>query len=119
MLGQPRDARFLEVVGRHLHELGLRRRAGRGTARQNQIRQLVIGLEIARFGIEGCPRDARRLRLGPERGDELGEGGIGGMRSRNARHKNHRERDKRGSHFTAMMKILGKRNRILPSACGR
>ena len=53
--GEPRDRGFLDVVGRHLHELGLRRRAGGGTARQQQVGQFVIRLEAA-----GLPR--RRLR---------------------------------------------------------
>ena len=80
LLGQPRDACLLDVVGRHLHELGLRRRTGRGTAGQDQIGQLVVGLQPARLGIERRARNAGRLRFRPQRGDELREGGVGGVR---------------------------------------
>ena len=45
--------RLLDVVGRNLDEFGLRRRAGGGPSRQDQIGQLVVGLEPARLGIEG------------------------------------------------------------------
>ena len=81
---QPRDRGFLDVIRRHLHELGLRRRAGRGPSRQDQIGQFVIRLEAARLGIERRARHAGRLRLRPQRGDELGEGGVGGAGGRTA-----------------------------------
>ena len=75
----------LHIIRRHLHEFGLRRRAGRGPARQDQIGQFVVGLEPARFGVERRARDAGGLRLRPQRGDELREGGVGGANAgRNA-----------------------------------
>jgi hypothetical protein len=76
--GQPRDARFLEIIRRHLHELGLRRRAGGRAPRQDQIRQFVIRLETARLAVERRARHPGGLRLRPQRGDELGEAGVGG-----------------------------------------
>ena len=81
LLRQPRDAGFLQIIGRHLHELGLRRRAGRRTPGQDQIGQFVIRLEAARLGIEGRARDACGLRFRPERGDECREAGIGAARA--------------------------------------
>src|SRR6185312_7326005 len=111
---------FLDIVGWHLHEFGLRWRAGRGSSRQDQIRELVIGLESARLGVERRARDAGGLRFRPERCDELREGGIGGAGRRNARDNNGNENTEPcPSHFTATMKIRGKRNSTLPSACGR
>ena len=73
---KPRDGRFLDVVGGHLHELGLRQRAGSGTSGQDQIGQLVVGLKASRLGIERRARDAGSLRFGPERGDEICEAGV-------------------------------------------
>ena len=80
--GELRDAGFLDVVGRHLHELGLRRRAGRGPSGQDQIGQFVIRLEAAGFVVERRARHAGGLRVRPQRGDELGEGGVGGVGGR-------------------------------------
>ena len=77
-LGQPRDAGFLHIVGRYLHELGLRRRTGRGPPGQDQIGQFVIRLEAARLRVEGRACHRGRLRLRPQRGDECAETGIGG-----------------------------------------
>ncbi len=77
--GQPRDARLLQVVRRHLHELRLRR-AGRRAARQGEVGKLQVRLERARGRIEGRARDAGALGVRPQRGDELREGGIGRAR---------------------------------------
>ena len=93
---EPRDGSFLDVIGRHLHELGLRRRAGSGPPRQDQIRQFVVGLEPLRLGIERRARHAGSLRLRPQRGDELGKGGVGGV-NRAHRARRHRcQYQKRG-----------------------
>ena len=77
-LRQPRNAGFLDVVSRHLHELGLRWRAGRGTSRQDQVWQFVIRLKTAGLGIESRARHPGGLRFRPQRGDELGEAGVAG-----------------------------------------
>ena len=75
---QPRDAGFFQIVRRHLHELGLRRRTGGRASGQHQIGQLEIGLEAACLRIERRARDSGRLRLRPQRSNELREAGIGG-----------------------------------------
>ncbi len=90
---QPRDAGFFQIIGRHLHELGLRRRAGRGTTGQDQIGQFVVGLETAGLGIERRARHAGRLRLRPQRGDELREAGVSGEGRMREQHEGRDERN--------------------------
>ncbi len=129
LVREPRDRWLLDVVGRHLHELGLRRITGGGTTGQDQVGQFIVGLQSRGLAIEGRARDAGGLRLRPQRSDELGEGGVGGISGRVSQGKQY-DRSAKGdiaqtphdsshrSHFTATMKILGKRNSTLPSACG-
>jgi len=82
LLRQPRNAGFLDVIRRHLHELGLRWRAGRGTSRQYQIGQFVIRLKTAGLGIKSRARHPGGLRFRPQRGDELRKPGVGGTGGR-------------------------------------
>jgi hypothetical protein len=76
--GEPRDACFLDVIRRHLHEFGLRRRAGFGAAGEQQIRQFVVRLQPARLGLKRRTRDTCLLGIRPQRGNELRERSIGG-----------------------------------------
>ena len=66
LLGEPRNVRLLEVVGRRLHELRLSARRRSLPARKIEIGQRQIGLEPARRRIEGPARDAHALRLRPQ-----------------------------------------------------
>src|SRR5262249_38720614 len=130
LVREPRDRRFLDVVGGHLHELRLRRISRRRTSGQDQIRQLVVGLEARGLAIEGRARNTGGLCFRPQRRDELRKGGVGGAGGSKGGSEQQHCRNKRGasqtlckaadsSHFTATMKIRGKRNSTLPSACGR
>ena len=65
-LCEARNARFPDIVGRRLHELGLSTRRRALPSRQIEVRQRKIWLHSLRRRIEGPPRYAERLRLRPE-----------------------------------------------------
>jgi hypothetical protein len=66
LLGKMRDARFPDVIGRRLHELGLPARRRAFPAGKIKIGQREVGLERARRRIECRARNAKRLRLRPQ-----------------------------------------------------
>ncbi len=78
LLGEPRDARLLDVVGRRLHEFGLARRGSALLSGQVEVGQREVGLQRARRQIEGRARDTHFTRLRPQRRQPLREGRIGG-----------------------------------------
>ena len=71
LFGKPRDIRFLEVVGRRLHELGLSARRRALPARKIEIGQRQIGLDPAGRGIKCTARNSHALRLRPQISEPL------------------------------------------------
>jgi hypothetical protein len=89
-----RDIRFLDVVGRRLHELGLAARRCTLAARQVEIGQRQIGFDPARRRVERVARNAERLGLRPQIGKPFLKAGIGGRRGRGGeRHKTRTEKN--------------------------
>ncbi len=78
LAGQPRDAGFLDVICRHLHEFGLRRRAGRGPSGQDQIGQFVIRLEPRVSASKVARETPAACASGHSEAMNCGEGRVGG-----------------------------------------